>query len=187
MKSDRFARRFLIGTGVGAAAAVGLALLRAPWPMPVNAASVAHVTGLLAGYLVAVLLALMSRTPVLEHRIGSDTLARWHARGGRTFLVLVLIHAGAAVQSWADSRHQSFLGSAVALWATIDATAAYARGYSASTWLRTRPGRTALIVCDDGSTITVRPDHRTTIFSQVSTPHYGGAAGTERKHRVPPD
>jgi len=64
---------------------------------------------------VAVLLVLMSRTPVLEHRIGSDTLARWHAKGGRTFLVLVLVHAGAAVQSWADSRHQNLLDSSVAV------------------------------------------------------------------------
>ncbi len=116
MNSDLFARRFLIGIGMGAMAAVALALLRAPWPLPVNAASLAHVTGLLAGYLVAVLLVLMSRTPVLEHRIGSDRLARWHARCGRTFLVLVLIHAGAAVQSWADSRQQTLLGSAVAVW-----------------------------------------------------------------------
>lgn len=111
MKRDLFARRFLIGIGAGAVVVGAVAFARAPWPMPLDAASLAHLTGLLAGYLVAVLLVLMSRTPVLEHRIGSDTLARWHARGGRTFLLLVLVHAGAAVQSWADSRRQSLFGS----------------------------------------------------------------------------
>jgi hypothetical protein len=115
MKRDRFARRFLTGAAIGAVASVAVALLRAPWPMPVNAASLAHVTGLLAGYLVAVLLVLMSRTPVLEHRIGPDNMARWHAKGGRTFLMLVFVHAGAAVQSWADSRHQNLLASSMAV------------------------------------------------------------------------
>ena len=115
MKPDRFARWFLAGVCVGALAAAALALLRAPWPIPLNAASLAHATGLLAGYLVAVLLMLMSRAPVLEHRIGPDTLARWHATLGRTFLVLVLIHAASAVQSWADSRHQTLVASCLAV------------------------------------------------------------------------
>lgn len=115
MKRDLFARRFLIGLAVGAVGAGAAAFLGAPWPMPLNAASLAHVTGLLAGYLVAALLVLMSRTPVLEHRIGPDTLARWHARCGRAFLLLVLVHGAAAVQSWADSRQQSILGSSIAV------------------------------------------------------------------------
>jgi thiamine biosynthesis lipoprotein len=50
-------------------------------------------------------------------------------------------------------------------WAHIDATAAHAHGYNAANWLRARPGRTALIVWDDGSTIAVRQDHRTTVVS----------------------
>ena len=37
-------------------------------------------------------------------------------------------------------------------WADIDATAAYARGPDAATWLRTRPGRTGLVVWADGRT-----------------------------------
>ncbi len=48
------------------------------------------------------------------------------------------------------------------VWAHIDATAAYAHGYNAANWLRTRPGRTALIAWDDGSTTTIQPDHPTT-------------------------
>nr|WP_221634653.1 FAD:protein FMN transferase [Nocardioides luti] len=37
-------------------------------------------------------------------------------------------------------------------WADIDATAAYARGRDAADWLRTRPGRSALVVWADGTT-----------------------------------
>jgi thiamine biosynthesis lipoprotein len=40
--------------------------------------------------------------------------------------------------------------------ADIDATAAYAQGPDAATWLRTRPGRSGLVVWADGSTTTVR-------------------------------
>lgn len=81
-----------------------------PWQPSVI---VAHEAGLLAGYGVLVLLGLMSRAPVLEHDIGADTLSRWHARGGRLVIGLVLVHAWAAVESWADSRQESAL---LALW-----------------------------------------------------------------------
>ena len=37
-------------------------------------------------------------------------------------------------------------------WADIDATAAYAMGRDATRWLRTRPGRTGLVVWEDGRT-----------------------------------
>jgi len=37
-------------------------------------------------------------------------------------------------------------------WADIDATAAFAQGPRAADWLRTRTGRTALVVSDDGRT-----------------------------------
>jgi FAD:protein FMN transferase len=40
-------------------------------------------------------------------------------------------------------------------WADIDATAAYAHGRDAARWLRTRPGRSGLVVCSDGSTTLV--------------------------------
>ena len=42
-----------------------------------------RVTGLLAGYGVVVLLALMARIPPLERGIGADQLARWHAQRSR--------------------------------------------------------------------------------------------------------
>src|SRR3954453_3521726 len=63
-------------------------------------ALVAHVSGMLAGYGVLIMLVLMSRWPVLERGIGADVLARWHARGGRTILGLVLVHAVFAVLAW---------------------------------------------------------------------------------------
>src|SRR4051794_39546599 len=63
-------------------------------------ALVAHVSGMLAGYGVLFMLVLMSRWPVLEGGIGADTLARWHAVGGRTILSLVLTHAVFAVLAW---------------------------------------------------------------------------------------
>ena len=71
------------------------------------APTVAHLCGLMAGYGVVVLIGLMSRAPALERGIGADRLARWHGRGGRVVVVLVLVHAWAAVAAWADSRRES--------------------------------------------------------------------------------
>ncbi|MBO2453455.1 ferric reductase-like transmembrane domain-containing protein [Actinomadura barringtoniae] len=51
-----------------------------------------RVTGLLAGYGCAVLLALMARVPALERGVGTDRLARWHAAGGRYTVFLALAH-----------------------------------------------------------------------------------------------
>jgi FAD:protein FMN transferase len=42
-------------------------------------------------------------------------------------------------------------------WADIDATAAYAHGAEAAHWLEARPGRSGLIVWDDGTTTSVEP------------------------------
>lgn len=51
-----------------------------------------RITGLLAGYGVAVLVALMARAPALERGVGTDRLARWHSMGGRYTVGLVLAH-----------------------------------------------------------------------------------------------
>ncbi len=75
----------------------------------------AHVTGMLAGYGVLVLVLLMARWPVLE-RFGSDALARWHARLGRLVLTLVVVHGVAAVQGWASATGTN---AAVALWQVL--------------------------------------------------------------------
>jgi predicted ferric reductase len=78
-------------------------------PLPL----VAHVSGMLAGYGVLVLLLLMARTPALEQGLGADVLARWHAWGGRLVVGLVLVHAWAATVAWAESRRQ---GAALSTW-----------------------------------------------------------------------
>ncbi|MCU1399454.1 MAG: ferric reductase [Acidimicrobiales bacterium] len=83
-------------------------------PSPLRwAPVVAHVCGMLAGYAVLALIALMSRAPALERNIGADVLARWHSRGGRLVVTLILIHAYAAVVGWAQSRREGML---VAFW-----------------------------------------------------------------------
>ncbi|MFF2847783.1 ferric reductase-like transmembrane domain-containing protein [Streptomyces sp. NPDC058001] len=51
-----------------------------------------RITGLLAGYACAVLVALMARIPPLDRALGTDRLARWHAMGGRYTISLVLAH-----------------------------------------------------------------------------------------------
>ncbi|AWW42750.1 ferric reductase [Streptomyces sp. AS58] len=51
-----------------------------------------RITGLLAGYLMALVVLQMARVPALERRVGSDRVARWHAMTGRYTLSLVLAH-----------------------------------------------------------------------------------------------
>ncbi|MEU3060279.1 ferric reductase-like transmembrane domain-containing protein [Streptomyces subrutilus] len=55
-------------------------------------ATAAHLTGLLAGYGVLALLFLMARIPAVEHGVGADRRARWHALGGRYVLLLCFGH-----------------------------------------------------------------------------------------------
>ncbi|MYS17344.1 ferric reductase [Streptomyces sp. SID4982] len=51
-----------------------------------------RITGLLAGYLMALVVLQMARVPALERRVGSDRVARWHAMSGRYTLSLVIAH-----------------------------------------------------------------------------------------------
>ncbi|MFD0133127.1 ferric reductase-like transmembrane domain-containing protein [Streptomyces sp. NPDC127159] len=51
-----------------------------------------RITGLLAGYLMALVVLQMARVPALERRVGSDRVARWHAMTGRYTICLVLAH-----------------------------------------------------------------------------------------------
>jgi predicted ferric reductase len=64
-----------------------------------------RVTGLLAGYAVIVLLALMARIPWLERRVGTDRLARWHAMGGRYTVSLVVAHTALIIWGYALAAH----------------------------------------------------------------------------------
>ncbi|TQJ39326.1 putative ferric reductase [Arthrobacter sp. SLBN-112] len=94
----------------GAVGAMMLAGIKAPQPLQFNMPLLAHTSGLLAGYGVTVMVALMSRAPALELGVGADRLARWHSFGGRAVFCLILIHGGAATASWAA-------GQRISLWA----------------------------------------------------------------------
>lgn len=87
-----------------------LVALSAPQPLQVPVI-VAHVSGMLAGYGVLVLLLLMSRSPALERGVGADVLARWHGFGGRVVVGLILLHAWAALVAWQQSRRETMAWS----------------------------------------------------------------------------
>jgi len=64
-----------------------------------------RITGLLAGYGVVVLVALMARLPPVERGVGADRLARWHAMGGRYTVCLVVAHALLITWGYAVTAH----------------------------------------------------------------------------------
>lgn len=64
-----------------------------------------RITGLLAGYAVIVLLALMARVPALERGVGTDRLARWHAMGGRYTVSLAVAHTLLIIWGYAVTAH----------------------------------------------------------------------------------
>jgi ferredoxin-NADP reductase/DMSO/TMAO reductase YedYZ heme-binding membrane subunit len=74
--------------------------------------------GLLAGYGFVVLVALMARLPPLEHGIGADRLARWHAMGGRYVITLVSGHVVVIVWGYAVTAHESVTRETVTLLAS---------------------------------------------------------------------
>jgi predicted ferric reductase len=98
---------------LGAVAVTALAGISAPQPLRFNLPLVAHTSGLLAGYGVTVMVALMSRAPALERGVGADRLARWHGRGGSAIFILILIHGLAATVAWAMVQRTSFWASTI--------------------------------------------------------------------------
>ncbi|MEV7688033.1 ferric reductase-like transmembrane domain-containing protein [Streptomyces bungoensis] len=71
-----------------------------------------RIAGLLCGYACAVLVGLMARVPLLEVRVGSDRVARWHAMAGRYTICLLVAHvvlilAGYAAQDHASLWHET--------------------------------------------------------------------------------
>ncbi|MCM2579164.1 ferredoxin reductase family protein [Streptomyces meridianus] len=65
-----------------------------------------RITGLLAGYACAVLLLLMARTPLLDHSVGTDRLARWHAAAGRWTISLVAAHTLLIIWGYSLTQHR---------------------------------------------------------------------------------
>ncbi|MGW2816294.1 ferredoxin reductase family protein [Streptomyces sp. NPDC001415] len=74
-----------------------------------------RITGLLAGYACAVLLALMARVPVLDRGVGTDRLARWHAMGGRYTLSLALSHTLLIIWGYAVTSHTNVVNQTTTL------------------------------------------------------------------------
>ncbi len=71
-----------------------------------------RITGLLAGYAVVVLVALMARLPPLERGVGADRLARWHAHGGRYTVSLVVAHGLLITWGYAVTAHTDVVNQA---------------------------------------------------------------------------
>ncbi|HET6910465.1 MAG TPA: ferredoxin reductase family protein [Mycobacteriales bacterium] len=74
-----------------------------------------RVTGLLAGYSVVVLVALMARIPPIERGVGADRLARWHARGGRYTVCLVVAHGLLITWGYAVTAHTNVVSQSKTL------------------------------------------------------------------------
>lgn len=68
-----------------------------------------RITGLLSGYACAVLVGLMARVPLLERRIGSDRVARWHAMAGRYTICLLVAHVVLILLGYAAQDGSSIL------------------------------------------------------------------------------
>ncbi|MBV9594836.1 MAG: ferredoxin reductase family protein [Actinobacteria bacterium] len=64
-----------------------------------------RLTGLVAGYAIAVILLLMARVPALERGLGADRLARWHAMGGRYVVSLAVAHTLLIIWGYSVSAH----------------------------------------------------------------------------------
>ena len=71
-----------------------------------------RILGLMAGYGVVVLVALMARLPPLERGVGADRLARWHAMGGRYVVTVIVCHAVLITWGYAVSAHEGLISEA---------------------------------------------------------------------------
>jgi len=74
-----------------------------------------EILGLLAGYGVVVLVALMARLPPLEQGIGTDQLARWHAMGGRYVVSLVVAHGLLILWGYSVEAHTTVVSETATL------------------------------------------------------------------------
>lgn len=100
-----------------AAIAIGAAIVVLLWwhdTPPIHAfgdwlTNAGRITGLLAGYVIVVLLLLMARVPLLERGLGADRLARWHSMGGRYTVNLSVAHTLLIIWGYAVSAHEGLL------------------------------------------------------------------------------
>jgi len=76
---------------------------------------VGEVLGLIGGYGVIILVALMSRLPPLEKAIGTDRLGRWHATGGRWVITAITGHVVFIIWGMAAVSRKSLTGETMTL------------------------------------------------------------------------
>lgn len=74
-----------------------------------------RVLGMLAAYLLLVLVALMARIPLLEHRVGSDVLTRVHRALGEYTVSLAACHALLIITGYALTAHTNPVSETVTL------------------------------------------------------------------------
>jgi predicted ferric reductase len=107
-----------------------------------------RIAGLLCGYACAVLVGLMARVPLLERRVGSDRVARWHAMAGRYTVCLLVAHIvlillGYAAQDSASVWHETvtvILDYPEMLKATAGTVILFAVGITSARAVRRRTG-----------------------------------------------
>ncbi|GAA4210569.1 ferredoxin reductase family protein [Microbispora amethystogenes] len=101
----------------GAAAVTGLWWAHTPAVAGLDGwlTNAGRVTGLLAGYAIAVLLALMARVPALERGVGADRLARWHSMGGRYVVGLAVAHVLLITWGYAVTERTDVVSETVTL------------------------------------------------------------------------
>jgi len=80
---------------------------------------IGEVLGLLSGYGVIILVALMARLPPLERGIGTDRLARWHSIGGRYVVGTTSGHVVFIVWGYAVTGHESVTSETATLLTTF--------------------------------------------------------------------
>ena len=61
----------------------------------------------------------MSRAPWIEHGLGADRLARWHAMGGRYLLSLLIAHAVLITWGYAVTAQTGFLAETTVMWSVV--------------------------------------------------------------------
>jgi len=100
----------LLAVAAGAAGVIWLWWSNTPSLADTTAQVIAagRITGLLGGYLMALVVLQMARVPALERRVGSDRVARWHAMSGRYTLCLVVAHVVLIMYGYALQAGKTF-------------------------------------------------------------------------------
>ncbi|MET7932797.1 ferredoxin reductase family protein [Streptomyces sp. NPDC005322] len=74
-----------------------------------------RLSGLLGGYVLALVVLQMARVPALERRVGSDRVARWHAMSGRYALCLIVAHVALIIAGYAEQAGAGFIDQLVSV------------------------------------------------------------------------